>query len=107
MYRVILLLQAYVNLHRAMDANPDSRIPPPIGLAPVEGPIENGDLRLLAAYATLGLSIVSSTGAVPPLPTLTLDDALAVIMEGETLSSDSNPLIIMDAGRLVAVDGML
>jgi hypothetical protein len=68
----------YVNLHRTMD------IPPPIGLAPVEGPIENSDLRLLAMYTTLGLSIVSSTGAAPPLPTLTLDEALAVITEGET-----------------------
>jgi hypothetical protein len=65
-----------------MDPNP--HIPPPIGLVPIEGPIESGNLRLLAAYATLGLPVVSSTGVAPTLPTLTSEEALAIITEGET-----------------------
>ena len=81
LHRVVLVFEAYINLHRILDLNAGNLPNSPIGLAPLmRTPEDPNALRLLAAYQRLGIDVRRADGEALPLPDITVDEAFRVIV---------------------------
>jgi hypothetical protein len=89
--RVVLVFEAYVNLHRILAPNGENLPNTPIGLAPLmRTPEDPSALRLLAAYQRLGIDVRRADGEVLPLPDITVDEAFHVVAGEATIPPGPN-----------------